>query len=89
MHLKTLLIASVLIVITGLAQAEVLVKCFEAQMVRKSDCDTNLSPEECNKTQIDVQPEFWVYLPQDICMKIVGESLNTPISLAPKATKQP
>lgn len=85
MRLKIFLIAGLLVLITGLAQAEVLVKCFEAQMVRKSDCDTNLSPEECNKTQIDTVPEYWVYLPQDICVKIVGDiANNTPISLAPK-----
>lgn len=71
---------------TGLAQAEVLVRCFEAQITSKSDCHTNLSPADCNPAKIDVKPDFWIYLPQDICAKIVGdeEIAKMSLGLAPK-----
>lgn len=62
--------------------AEVLVKCFQAQMVHKGDCNTNLGAADCAPALIDLEPQYWVYLPQALCEKITGQAVTTDNSAA-------
>jgi uncharacterized membrane protein len=52
-------------------------KCFGVAKAGQNDCDAGMDPATCDKSVIDADPNYWIYVPQGLCNKLVG-GMTTP-----------
>ncbi len=60
-------------------------KCFGIVKAGMNDCDAALGAAACNKSVIDSDPNYWIYVPQGTCNKIVGGMTNMGSGISPGA----
>lgn len=47
-------------------------KCYGVAKAGQNDCDAGMDPATCDKSVIDADPNYWIYVPQGLCGKLVG-----------------
>ncbi len=52
-------------------------KCYGVSKAGQNDCDAGMDPATCDKSVIDGDPNYWVFVPQGLCNKLVG-GMTTP-----------
>jgi uncharacterized membrane protein len=52
-------------------------KCFGVARAGQNDCEVGMDPVTCDKSVIDADPNYWIYVPQGLCNKLVG-GMTTP-----------
>lgn len=52
-------------------------KCFGVAKAGQNDCEASMNPATCDKSVIDADPNYWIYVPQGLCNKLVG-GMTTP-----------
>jgi len=52
-------------------------KCFGVAKTGQNDCDTSMNPATCDKSVMDADPNYWIYVPQGLCNRLVG-GMTTP-----------
>jgi len=62
-------------------------KCYGIAKAGQNDCEPTPNSVTCDKSVIDADPNFWIYVPKGVCNKIAGgmPSANASITPAPTA----
>lgn len=73
-------------------------KCYGVAKAGQNDCEAGMDPATCDKSVIDADPNYWIYVPQGLCDKLVGgmtnpamppKVMNTTTGAAPDAGMAP
>ncbi len=90
---KALLIGTVALGLLGLygfVQADdttaPMEKCYGIAKAGQNDCDPTPSSATCDKSVVDADPNFWIYVPKGVCNKISGGMTSMNASTTPTMT---